>query len=251
MRHCKIKLISIAAVLVFLLAPHVGIAQPPVDHTIYGDLLSGNVSNGVVDYKAFKQNEARLDQYLSQLGNISPENLTPVERMAFYINLYNAWTIKLILTRYPDIKSIKDTGSLFSSPWDKKIVVLENKKVSLDHIEHDLLRPQYQDPRIHFAVNCASKSCPPLLGEPYTGDHLEDQLDQVTAAFINNGKSNYIRDDTLYVSRIFKWYAEDFKDGILNFFLKYAKDDFKQELKKHSSKVEIKYLDYDWSLNGK
>ena len=125
-----------------------------------------HVENGVVDYGGFQKDEKQLDQYLAQLGRITTEKLSSPERMAFYINLYNAWTIKLILTRYPDIESIKDTGSLFSSPWSKKIVVLENKKVSLDHIEHDLLRPQFKDPRIHFAVNCASKSCPPLLENP-------------------------------------------------------------------------------------
>lgn len=246
------KLIAIPTLLLLVvIAFPAGIAaQSKPDHAIFNNLLSNYVSNGVVNYNGFQKDEQLLDDYLAQLGSIVTDDLSPQERMAFYLNLYNAWTIKLILTRYPDIESIKDMGSLFSSPWSKKIVVLENKKVSLDHIEHELLRPQFKDPRIHFAANCASKSCPPLLGEPYAGNRLEAQLEQVTSAFINDKNSNYVQGDTLYVSRIFKWYSEDFKEGALAFFQQYAKGDLKKILKERSSDIKIKYLGYDWSLNG-
>ena len=250
MKHRLIRIIPVT-VLMFIFATPVGSrAQTSVDHSLFGKLLASHVTHGAVDYKGFQKDEIQLDRYLAQLGSISPQELSPPEQMAFYINLYNAWTIKLILTRYPHIASIKETGGLFSSPWDKKIVVLDHTKVSLDHIEHDILRPQFKDPRIHFAVNCASKSCPPLLGEPYTGHGLETQLDQVTTAFINDPKSNYIRDDTLYVSSIFKWYSQDFIEGIPAFFQKYAHNGLKNKLMALSSELKISYLDYDWSLNG-
>ena len=225
-------------------------APPTVDNSIYAGLLAKYVHNGVVDYKGFQSEEKQLDQYLAYLGTIVPSTLSRDGQMAFYINLYNASTIKLILTAYPGIKSIKDLGGFFTSPWEKEFVVLDGRKVSLDFIEHSILRPQFQDPRIHFAVNCASKSCPPLLSEPYVGSRLNAQLDQVTTAFINNPKDTYIRGNTLYVSPIFKWYREDFKNGVRAFVEKYARDGLKKEIAARGSNLDISYLDYDWSLNG-
>ena len=222
-----------------------------MDHSLYGELLSKYVNNGVVDYQGFKNEEAKLDEYLTVLENTNVSELSGDELFAFYVNAYNAWTIKLILSAYPGIKSIKDLGNIFKSPWEKEIVRINGRVLSLDDIEHDILRAQFKDPRVHFAINCASKSCPPLIPEPYRGSTLNRQLDNATRAFINDPKSNYLKGNQLYVSRIFKWFSEDFNDDVVGFFLKYAEGDFKKELEAQKDKVKIVYLDYDWSLNGR
>lgn len=222
-----------------------------VGHTSYTDLLTQYNRNGNVDYAGLKKDEARLDEYLDQLAKIDPEDLSRDERFAFYANAYNAWTIKLILTGYPGVGSIKDLGSLFRSPWKKKFVKLGGKVITLDHIEHDILRPQFKDPRVHMAVNCASKSCPPLWSEPFTGSRLNDQLNTATRNFINNPGFNRLEGNTLYVSRIFKWFSEDFDDDVIGFVEKYAEGELKRNITANRSAIEVEYLDYDWSLNGR
>ena len=128
---------------------------------------------------------------------------------------------------------------------------LKGRTISLDHLEHDILRPRYKDPRVHFAINCAAKSCPPLRPEPYTGDRLDQQLDDSTRSFINDPQSYRLEGQNLYVSRIFKWFSEDFKDGALAFFLQYATGELKRNLDAGREMIKVKYLNYDWSLNGK
>jgi len=123
--------------------------------------------------------------------------------------------------------------------------------ITLDLIEHDILRPSFKDPRVHFAVNCASKGCPPLRPEPYQAGILDQQLDEMARAFINDSRRNRLEGRTLYVSKIFKWFPEDFNNDIVGFFLKYAHGDLKKQLEDRKTKIKIKYLDYDWSLNGK
>ena len=231
------------------LAP--GRSNATVDHGIYAELLEKYTQNGSVNYQGFKNAEIKLDQYLEVLENTDVKKLSRDERFAFYINAYNAWTIKLILTGYPGIKSIKDLGSIFKSPWKKQIARINGDIITLDHIEHDILRPRFKDPRVHFAVNCASKGCPPLRPEPYRADILEQQLDEMTQAFINDSRRNRLEGRTLYVSSIFKWFSEDFNNDVVDFFLKYAQGDLKKKLEKSKSNIKVKYLDYDWSLNGK
>ena len=227
-----------------------GWSKAAVDNSIYGELLKRHVKHGVVDYRGFKNEEGKLDEYLKLLENTKVSELPRNEQFAFYVDAYNAWTIKLILSAYPGIESIKDLGNLFKSPWEKKIVHINGRVLTLDDIEHEILRAQFKDPRVHFALNCASRSCPPLLSEPYRGSTLNRQLDDVTRAFINDPKRNYLKDSKLYVSRIFKWYSEDFKDDVVGFFLKYAEGDFKKELEAKKYELKIVYLSYDWSLNG-
>jgi len=231
----------------FLLPASVGSAE---DHQIFGELLAKYNQGGHVDYGGLKRQEARLDVYLDGLAKTDPELLPRKERFAFYVNAYNAWTIKLILSGYPGVGSIKDLGSLFKSQWEKKIVKLGGMITTLDHLEHDILRPEFKDPRVHFAINCASKGCPPLYQEPFSGNQLDMQLDEVTRHFINNPGYNRLEGNTLYVSSIFKWFLEDFNDDIIGFFEQYASDKLKNEIIKQRSSLKIKYLDYDWSLNG-
>ena len=222
-----------------------------VDNSIYAELLKKYVENGVVDYAGFKKDQDKLHEYLKVLEQTDTKKLSLDEQLAFYINAYNAWTIKLVLSGYPGIHSIKDLGSFWSSPWKKEIVHVDGKVLSLDDIEHGIIRPKFKDPRIHFAVNCASKSCPPLSSEPYEGKIINQQLDAAARAFINDPKRNRLEGNTLYVSKIFDWYGEDFKGGIVNFFLKYAEGDLKRGLEANKNQIKIRYLDYDWSLNGK
>ena len=220
-----------------------------VDNGLYGELLKKHVRDGRVDYAGFKTEEVKLDRYLKILENVDPGILSRNEQFAFYINAYNAWTIKLILSGYPGVTSIKDLGSLLKSPWKKKIVRIDGKVITLDHVEHEILRPRYKDPRVHFAINCAAKSCPPLRPEPFNGNILDRQLEDSTRSFINNPQSYRLDDSELYVSRIFKWFSEDFNEDIFGFFLKYATGNLKKELKSKSERIVVQYLEYDWSLN--
>ena len=136
-------------------------ADQGVGHGLYAGLLKKYVKDGVVNYQGFKNEEAVLDKYLKVIEKVDSKTLSRNEQFAFYINAYNAWTIKLILSGSPGIKSIKDLGSIFESPWKKEFCRIDGDLVTLNHIEHGILRPQFKDPRVHFAINCASKSCPP------------------------------------------------------------------------------------------
>ena len=220
-----------------------------VDNTIYARLLAAHVTDsGNVDYAGFKKDEALLDQYLEILSRTMVADLSRDEQFAFYVNAYNAFTIKLILTRYPGITSIKETGGLFSTPWKKKFIRLDGKKVSLDYIEHEVLRPVFKDARVHFAVNCATKSCPPLLNQPFEPDGLDRQLERVTRDFVNGGGVR-IKDGSVYLSKIFDWFKGDFNNDPLAFVTRYASGRLKEKLTALGPDISVKYQDYDWSLN--
>lgn len=232
-----------------LVSATLAVASATVDNRIYAGLLERHVRKDGVDYAGLKQEEQLLDRYLDVLAHIDPQRLADRERFAFFANAYNAWTLKLVLENYPGIDSIKDLGNLWQSPWEKKIARINGQLLTLDQIEHDILRPEFKDPRVHFAVNCASKGCPPLYNVPFNGHDLDRQLDQVTRAFINDPTRYRIDGNVLYVSRIFKWYAEDFDNNPLGFFKTYAEGDLKTKLQANPQGWQVKYLDYDWSLN--
>ncbi|MDD9301699.1 MAG: DUF547 domain-containing protein [Desulfobacter sp.] len=243
----KLKIIFLFMV-IFIGAQDPGLALG-VDNQIYETLLSHHVKNNRVDYDGFKKDEALLDQYLAVLSAVDPKALDPDHELAFYINAYNAFTIKLVLTRYPEINSIKEISSFFSSPWSKKFIPINGWTVSLDHIEHKVLRPEFKDPRIHFAINCASKSCPPLFNRPFEGDEIHTQLDLVTQTFINTPKTTFVKDNTLYLSKLFDWFETDFNNNVLGFVRRFAQEPLKSELDRAGSKIKISYLYYDWTLN--
>ena len=243
-------LILIGTGLLPSLPPPLRAASPAVDHQIYAGLLERHVHQGMVDYRGLKKEEAQLDRYLEQLAGVDPESLADAEQFAFYVNAYNAWTLKLILDHYPGITSIKDAGRLWQSPWKKKLARIDDRLLSLDEIEHDILRARFNDPRVHFAVNCASKGCPPLYSVPFNGRDLDRQLDHVTRSFINDPTRYRLEGDVLHVSRIFKWFGEDFDNNIIGFFQTYAEGDLKAALQIKAPDLEVEYLDYDWSLNG-
>jgi hypothetical protein len=221
---------------------------------LYGELLRQYVKDGQVDYTGLKKKEVQLNTYLEYLVATDPDQMADNDRFAFYINAYNAYTIKLILNNFKNNQppgSIKDIGGFFSKPWSIEFVKIAGKTYTLDNIEHDILRPTFKDPRVHFAVNCASKSCPPLISEPYSGENLDQQLDAGAVAFIHNQQENRLEGVTLHVSSIFKWFKEDFQSNPVAFFERYAKGDLKKGLAAQKDQIKVKYLDYDWSLNGK
>jgi Protein of unknown function, DUF547 len=226
-------------------------------------LRNGQASQ--VRYAGFAQDREALKAYLASLAAVpkaSFDGWTKPQQMAFLINAYNAYTIELILTKYPDLKSIKDLGSFLNSPWKQNVAPLLGATMTLDQIEHETLRKRgaYDDPRIHFAVNCASIGCPMLREEAFVGDKLDAQLDEQAMRFLSDRTRN--RYDAgkqrLEVSKIFDWYGEDFKLGhkgiasLEAFFAKYA-DQLAQAPADRdavrASKVAITHLDYDWNLN--
>ncbi|ALQ10022.1 hypothetical protein D172_018210 (plasmid) [Pseudoalteromonas sp. Bsw20308] len=216
-----------------------------------------------VDYAAIKREHAQLKMYLDSLTAVTQSEFDAWEKpkqLAFLINAYNAWTVELILTKYPDLKSIKELGSFFSSPWSKEFIPLLGKTRSLDDIEHGLIRGsgKYNDPRIHFAVNCASIGCPALREEAYTATDLESQLQEQTVRFLSDMTRNMAQENTLSLSSIFKWYGDDFEKGfrgantLQQFFLQYS-DALKlipaQQKALKNDDMEVKFLDYNWDLN--
>jgi len=241
--------IRVVLVLGWVLAAASGARAEAVDYGTYAELLKAHVRDGVVDYAGFKADEARLDDYLARNGRVNPESLSREDRFAYYINAYNAWTIKLILTGYPGVKSIKDLGGLLQSPWKKPFVKIDGRTLTLDEIEHSILRPQFKDARVHFAIVCASKGCPPLIAQPYRGAVLDEQLNRVTTAFLNRPGNYRLEGDRFEVSSIFKWFGEDF-GNLFDFYIRYAQGDLKQALQSGRDRIRIGYLDYDWSLNG-
>lgn len=209
-------------------------------HTSWELLLKKYVADdGLVDYNNFRQDSSQLRQYLELLAAHAPDSKTArEEQLAYYINLYNAATVKLILDHYP-VASIKD----IRKPWDTHWIGLGTEQVSLGHIEHEILR-KMNEPRIHFAINCASFSCPKLLNEAYTAEKLEQQLEQVTREFIRDPTRNRIRAEQLQLSQLFNWYKKDFTEqgSLLDYIAPYTESIIRPD-------ARVSYLKYDWSLN--
>ena len=212
-----------------------------LDHSAFDALVNKHISTqGLVNYTAFKKDESALDAYLNQLSSKeTSSSWSDDEQLAYWINAYNAFTIKLILKNHPVSKIIDLDGG---DPWKVKWIEIGGKSYSLNNIEHDIIRPQFNEPRIHFAVNCAAQSCPPIQNRAYTAENLEDLLEKSTRTFINNSKFNKIKSSKAQLSKIFEWYGEDFGD-LKSFINKYSST-------KLDASTSIEYLEYDWSLNG-
>ena len=220
-------------------------AQPIVkklSHSSFDVLLKKYVSpSGVVDYSGLKGNSNQLQSYLSELAKETPKSTwSRNEKLAYWINAYNAFTLDLIIKNHP-VKSITDLDG--GSPWKVKRIELEGKKYSLDQIENQIIRPQFKEPRIHFAVNCAAVSCPTLLNEAFLPEQLNAQLEKQTKKFINNSNFNQITAGSAKVSKIFEWYGEDFGD-LKKYLNKYSNS-------KIGEGVKIEFNEYNWTLNGK
>lgn len=222
----------------------------PVSHDGWNNLLKKYVSdNGKVNYKGFIKDSTELNKYLKLLSDNPPDENTwnQNEQKAYWINAYNAFTVELIIRHYP-LKSIKDIVKInipfVNSPWDIKFIQIGNQKMDLNNIEHGHLRKIFQDPRIHFSIVCASKSCPKLRSEAYSADKLDKQLDDQAKAFLSDKTRNIVTANELKLSKILDWYSMDFPKGekFIVFLNKYSPVQVNKDAK-------INYLDYDWSLN--
>jgi len=220
-----------------------------VSHQAWQEILTEHLSidgqHHLFSYQTVSpQEQAKLDDYLNKLAQLDPRQLSKAEQYAYWVNLYNAITIDLILEEYP-IRSITKLGGLFSfGPWDEEVITINGKALTLNDIEHRILRPIWQDPRTHYAVNCASLGCPNLQLEAFTGENSEQLLEYSAQAFINSNKGVELQGKTLVVSSIYDWFAEDFAiDGGVKAHL----EKYRPDLKRFSGKLEY---EYDWSLNG-
>lgn len=239
------------------LAP--GAAPAPAfdrSHAAFTEILRRHVAGGLVDYRALRA-DARLDAYLTTLASVEPGELArwpEADQIAFWIDAYNAFTLRLVLDHYP-VKSIRSIGLLPGSALRKTFIRLPaagSEPVSLDFIEHGTLRKRFREPRIHFALVCASRSCPPLREEAYRGADLDRQLEEATRAFLSDASRN--RYDpatrTLRLSAIFKWFAEDFErasGSVIRFVAAHGSPALGGSLAAGS--VDLAYEPYDWSLN--
>jgi hypothetical protein len=208
-----------------------------------------------------------LKTYLDGLSAVSRQEFDgwgKAQRLAFLINSYNGYTVELILTRYPDLKSIRDLGSFVRSPWKKQFFTLLGEPRSLDDVEHGIIRAKgaYDDPRIHMAVNCASIGCPALRPEAYVGERLDAQLDDQVLRFLSDRTRNRYSPErnALEVSKIFDWYEGDFEQGHRGidspaaFFAAHAAqlaDRPEDQRAIRAKTVKIRYLEYDWALNDR
>jgi hypothetical protein len=263
-RRHFIALLAVAAI-----APLGANAQPAFDHShsAWDALLKKHVrwlpdgKQSRANYRGFAADRAALKAVLdgmSALPRATFDGWSQPQQMAFLINAYNAFTVELILTQYPDLKSIKDLGSFVQSAWKKKFFTLLGDERHLDWIEHEQLRPRYSEPRVHAAVNCASIGCPALRDEAFTAAKLEAQLEDGMRRFMGDRTRNRVKGGKVEVSSIFKWFREDFERGhggfrqVEDVFAKYAEqltDQPAEQAALKAKKLGVSHLDYDWSLN--
>lgn len=231
-------------------------SQIQVDHTDWSAFLKTYLvagEDGVtrLRYSAVsKSDQKKLDAYIARLESQEVTALNRDEQFAYWVNLYNAVTVDVILEAYP-VESIRDIKpSLFSlGPWKQERVTVQGTALSLDDIEHNILRPIWQDPRVHYAVNCASIGCPNLMDEAFTAAGLDQKLDEAAGAYVNHDRGAKVTDGKLTVSSIYDWFKEDFGDsdaGVIAHLKLYADDNLKAQL---DTIEKISGDDYDWSLN--
>lgn len=228
-------------------------------HKLFTEVLQQHVRGGMVDYKKLKT-EDKLDKYLSKLSSANPEKLNRNEKLAFWINAYNAFTLQIVRDNYP-IKSITDLHAggkiigflIGKTVWDKEFILINNKKYSLNDIEHKILR-KMNEPRIHFAIVCASFSCPTLRSEAYEAEKIEQQLEEDAIRFLNDTERNdfNLAKRNAELSKIFDWFGEDFGKSdanILRYVSAFLPAKLKEDISKNVGEWEISYKNYDWNLN--
>jgi len=229
------------------------------EHESFTSLLKRYVVKGLVDYKNLKDDN-QLDEYLSQLSNTNPDKLSRNQKLAFWINAYNAFTLQVVRDNYP-IETITElhTGGkvigyfLGKTVWDKEFITIKKKKYSLGDIEHNILR-KMNEPRIHFAIVCASISCPELLNEAFEAEKINDQLENQARRFLNDKSRNHfdLKNRKAYLSKIFDWFDKDFGDSekeVLKYVSQFIPENISKDIKNNLSNWEISYRDYDWNLN--
>ena len=232
------------ATFLFLL---ISISLISAQESYYQDLLASYVfDEGFVDHKGLKKDEGKLDTYLGYLEKTFAENSWSDKRKkSFWINAYNAYTLKLILDHYP-LKSITSISIKGKTAWKSPIAKIGGKVYTLDQIEHDNLRKTLFDPRIHVGVNCASISCPKLSNKAFTEKNIDTELNRLMTEFVNDGTKNLYGKKRIEISQLFNWYKDDFtkKGSVIDYINSFAKTPVKPNAK-------IRYLEYNWNLNGK
>lgn len=224
-----------------------------VDHALFTQVLAAHVKNGVVDYKAIKA-DPRFSQYIAVLQKSNPETLTGDEKLAFWINAYNAFTIRYVLDKYP-IKSLMNKLSYVTGggTFKTKFIEINGRKYSLNDIENDIIRPM-GDPRIHFALVCGAKSCPPLRAEAYVAGRLSEQMNEQGRLFMSQPDKNRFDLDKneIAISKIFDWFKDDFRKhgkSELEFISAFLPPEQAQKLLARAATIKVKYTEYDWDLN--
>jgi hypothetical protein len=220
-------------------------------------VLSAHLKDGRVDYAALKKDSRELNAALDEMAAVQRSDFsrwTERQQVSFLINLYNASTLRLIVSHYP-LKSIKDIGNILRGPFKQPAVRLFSETTTLEYIEHELLRKNYREPRIHFALVCAAKGCPSLRNEPYVASKLNEQLEDQGRTFLSATEKNRFdaHRRVLYLSPIFKWFHEDFEKpsgSVLKFVTPFFPPQLRAQLES-AGPVAIRYTDYDWSLNEK
>ncbi|MBL4710741.1 MAG: DUF547 domain-containing protein [Flavobacteriales bacterium] len=238
------KITTVFILLTLSFSIFAGVGDSNFDHSSWDKLLQKHVSvKGNVNYDGFKADKQVLDAYLTSLSKNSPaSNWSKNDVMAYWINAYNAFTVKLILNNYP-VKSIMDING--GKAWDLKFIKLGGKEYSLNNIEHGILRKRYKDARIHFAVNCASVSCPKLANSAFTAADLEKQLEKMSKEFIDNSSKNTVQTNELKISSLFDWYKDDFitsGGSVISFINRYSNI-------KASQGSNVSFKEYNWNLN--
>lgn len=267
MNICTLPIIVLACLWSLFSSPtaqgSVPAAQVSFDqtHALWTSVLTVHVTGDRCDYAGLKKDRAVLDRYLSQIHAVKPDQLaswTREQQFAFWINTYNAHVVDLVLSEYP-VESIKDIGGLLSSVWKKSFIAMpalhpsgKPGKLSLDEIEHQILRPRFKDARVHAAINCASLSCPPLRNEAFVAERLAEQLDNQVRKWLADPTRNRFDEakSRAEVSEIFDWFEDDFvRDGgsVVGWIAKYAPPSQSTWLSK--GKVKLSFLDYSWKLN--
>jgi len=230
-------------------------------HLLFTQILNEYVHNGLANYTKLKDDK-RLDEYLVQLENTNPDNLlTDETKLAFWINAYNAFTLKFIIEEYP-VESINELhwGGLYlgsvlgTTVWDDEKIIINGTKLSLNNIEHNIARKKFDEVRRHFAMVCASYSCPPLRDDAYEGFKLNEQLNEQARLFFNDETKNKfdLNKRTAYLSKILDWYSSDFGNddqSILLYVSQFLDGKLADDIKKNSSQWEIDHLSYNWNLN--
>ena len=246
----KRYLLLIKLWLIFIIFFGQQVQAEPVSHALLTELLQKHVAaSGKVNYKGIIRDSLQLNQYLKQLSDNPPQkNWSREDQLAYWINAYNAFTLQLIIRHYP-LESIKDIGSkikipFVNTPWDIKFIRIGKERFDLNNIEHDFLRGKLKEPRIHFAIVCASVSCPKLLNEAYTASRIHQQLDEQARSFINDKSRNRVAANAAQLSQIFNWFRGDFtRNGTLTEFInRYASV-------KINRNAKITYMNYNWNLN--
>ncbi|MFT5396172.1 MAG: hypothetical protein ACI85N_001369 [Gammaproteobacteria bacterium] len=268
------NIMSAICLLLFTLLPSLAVAAPEnkplafwsgsnennkaiVDHTVWQNLLDTYLDSkhpsGInrFNYAAVNTKDKKaLNNYIKQLQKLDPRDLNRAEQKAFWINFYNALTVELIVKDYP-IKSITKLGkSIFAfGPWDDILIDIQGQELTLNNIEHGILRPFFNDNRIHYAVNCASISCPNLSATAYTADNTDQLLEQGAKQYVNNSRGVSFEKEKLKVSSIYHWYKDDFggtDKSLIEHLIHYAETDLAKQLSNYQGDVDH---DYDWNLN--